>query len=92
MKPTLTPPNCFTIIGWEERLAIIQADDIGSQIFKGCSREGGNAGYAAIHGVTAAILHAQQFLPAFVEFMVSDCRELKTHQVEGVDGRLIMEY
>ena len=45
----------------------------------------------AIDRVTATLLHTNQFLNALVEFMVADRVEIKTDQVESLDGRLIME-
>ena len=41
--------------------------------------------------MAAAVLHAQQFLPALIELVVASVAEIKAHQVESHHRRLIVE-
>jgi hypothetical protein len=53
--------------------------------------KGGDAAITAVHRMTTAILHAQQFLHAFIEFVIPSCREIKAHHTESLNSRLVME-
>ena len=90
MKATLAPPKDAHLVGREDGLAVILADHIGSQELEVGAGEV-IAIQAAVHRVAAALLHAHQLAPAFVELVVADGVEIQADQVEGLDGRLIVE-
>ena len=46
---------------------------------------------AAIDGMTAAILHSQQFGHSLIELMVADARDIETHGIQRFHRRFVME-
>ena len=47
---------------------------------------------AFVDRVAAAVLHAQQFVLALVEFVIADGGNIQPHHRQRLDGRLVMEH
>ena len=47
---------------------------------------------AFVDGMTAAILHPQQFVLALVEFVIADRSDLEPHHRQRFDGRLVVKH
>ncbi len=90
MMAILTPLKCSIAERREDRLAGVLVGDVGGQELEVRAGEP-VAVLAAVDRVAAAVLHAQQLVDALVELVVADPVVVQAHQVEGLDGRLVVE-
>jgi hypothetical protein len=74
----------------EQGLAIIPAHDICRQVLEIRSVET-IAVKASVHGMTAALRHAQQLRRTLVELVIPHGIKIKADLIEGLDARFVME-
>ena len=74
----------------EQRLASLRVDGAGGKIAERRALEGMRP-LATVDGMAAAVLHAQKFLAAFVEFVIADGCDLQSHHGQRLDGRFVMK-
>ena len=79
------------LVGRKQGLAGALVDRAGGEIAEFGAGEGMRA-LAAVDRMAAAVLHAQQLVLAFVEFVVADGGDLQPHQRERLDGGLVVEH
>ncbi len=77
-------------VGGQGRLAAL-VDDIGGEPLEVGAGVRLAREIAAIDGVTAAVLHTQQFGDTLVKFVVADAGDVELHRVERLDGRFVVE-
>jgi hypothetical protein len=82
--------ECLDLIGRQQRLAGLGIDGRGGEIVERRAGKGMRA-LAAIDGMAATVLHAQQLLAPFVEFVIADRGDLKAHHRQCLDGRFVMK-
>ena len=79
------------LVGRQQRPSGRGLDGAGREIAKRRAHEGMRTA-AAVDRMAAAILHAQQLVAAFVEFVVADRGDLQPHHRQRLDGRLVVKH
>ena len=68
-----------------------RVDDIGRQPLEVGAGKRGIREVAAVDGMAAAVLHAQQLGHAFVKLVVADAGHVQPHRVQRLDGRFVVK-
>ena len=89
-KPTSTSPTLRILYGGQDRLAVALADHVGREHRVVRAGEA-VAVLAAVGGVAAAVLQAQQLVDALVELVVADAGDVEAERVHLLDRGLVVE-
>ena len=91
MKATGMPSNVADFVRRKHGLAAALLERAGGEIAKFRAGERMRP-LALVDRVAAAILHAQQFVLALVEFVIADGGNIQAHHRQRLDRRLVMEH
>ena len=78
-------------VSGKHRFPGVLYDRAGGEIAKFCARKRMRS-LALVDRVAAAILHAQEFVLALVEFVIADGGNIQAHHRQRLDRRLVMEH